>query len=125
MSVRIVDRLFNFLTGRAAVRERSLGRGVEYLRILLNEGGLADPSRVSDKSCTALVHEACHRAAAADPDNIARYGRYHEELAAIATLVLQCINGGQCADPRIKSILEFNSEPTNQPKHSEGQPTKN
>jgi hypothetical protein len=101
---RGINWFFTLFTGRAVVREQSLGRGVRYVRLISDdEKGALFP----DRALEAIVQEAYNRAATKEEDGRARYGVYYSELHAMADELRAVAKGEPYSDPRIKSILEF------------------
>jgi hypothetical protein len=106
--MRLLHRFFVSLLGSAVVRQKSLVRGATLLRIYLDEKGSPVAQNLSEPICTTLVQEAYRRAADAEADKVARYGKFYRQIDAIANEVIAAMDKSPSADPRIKSILEFN-----------------
>ena len=103
-----VQRFFNLLHGRGIVRERSLLRHTKMVRLHLEEMGCPDCKTLPESVLTAVVHEAHRRAAESEPDKRARYGPHHEQLRLLSIEIIAALKKDPAADPRIRSILEFN-----------------
>ena len=108
MSIRLINRFFSLLYGRAIVREGSLGRGVAWLRVLLEDKGFEGFRKIPEHVYVALAQEACIRAAEEDPDKLPRYGKYYNQLHLIADSLIAAMSKGSFTDARVKGILEFN-----------------
>ena len=108
MAIRHVNWFFNFINGRRIVRERSLLRHVEMIRIHLEELGCPEFQTLPESALTAVVQEAYRRAAEPEPDKLARYGPHHEQLRLLSMEIAAALRKEPTADSRIRSILEWN-----------------
>lgn len=108
MAVRHVNWFFDLLFGRTVVRERSLLRHGEMIRLHLEELGCAASKTLPEPVLTAIVQEAYRRAAEPEPDKLARYGRHHEQLRLLSAEIVAVLKKEPSADARIRSILEWN-----------------
>lgn len=106
MSIRRMAWFFDLLIGRSIVRERSLQRHPELIRIFLSEAKCACIDRIPESALISVVQEAYRRAAEEEPDQLARYGRHHEQLYQLSQQIVAALKKDPAADVRIRRILE-------------------
>jgi hypothetical protein len=108
MEIHHINWFFNLLIGRRIVRERSLRRHGELVRIYLDEAGCREAKTLPEPVVAAVVQEAYRRAAEPEADKMARYGPHHQQLHSLSLEVAAAIKKEPTADARIRSILEWN-----------------
>ena len=106
MSIRRINWFFDLFIGRSIVRERSLQRHPELIRIILTEAKCECVDRIPESALMSIVQEAYRRAAEEEPDNLARYGRHHEQLHQLSQQIVAALKREPAADARIRRILE-------------------
>jgi len=106
--LRFIEWIFALLAGRAIVRQRSLLRGVDMVRIHLEDRGYAKFKDLPEQVLTPVVQEAYRRAAEGELDKRARYGPYYSQLRLLSVELASALQRGSSTDSRINSILKFN-----------------
>lgn len=106
MSTQSIGWFFDLLIGRCIVRQRSLQRHPELIRIYLSEAKCDCFDRIPESALVSVVQEAYRRAAEEEPDQLARYGRHHKQLHHLAQQIVAASKKDPAADVRIRRILE-------------------
>jgi nitrogenase subunit NifH len=97
---------FNLLIGRCIVRQRSLARHPELIRIYLSEAKCDFADKIPESALMSVAQEAYRRAAEVEPDQLARYGRHHEQLHHLSEQIIAALKRDPAADARVRRILE-------------------
>lgn len=107
MAIRQINWFFILIGGRCVVRESSLRRHGEMVRLHLEELGCPEFKTLPEPVLTAVVQEAYRRAADPEPDKLARYGPHHERLRLLSREIAAALRKEPTAEARIRSILEW------------------
>jgi hypothetical protein len=106
MSIRRINWFFDLFIGRSIVRERSLQRHPELIRLFLREAKCDCVDKIPESALLSVVQEAYRRAAEEESDNLARYGRHHGQLYQLSQQIAAALKKDPTADVRIRRILE-------------------
>jgi len=76
------------------------------IRILLQDAKCDCVDKIPESALLSVVQEAYRRAAEEEPDQLARYGRYHHQLHLLSLQIVAALKKDPAADTRIRRILE-------------------
>ena len=103
----MLQKFLKFISNRTLVRSKDVPLMLRYLKADLQEKGFTNLDKIPDYVGAIIVQEALRRAADKEKDGRPRFGPFLKQVEIAADSIIAAINGGDAAEPRIKSLLAF------------------